>query len=139
MNITRDIAKDLLPLYVAGEASADTRAAIEAFLKMDPEVARYAASLREDAPVAPALITAPREPARATLARTQALLRRRTWLMASALFCSGLPFSFMADDEGMRFLMVRDAPVASAVLAGAAIVLWVLYWLTARRLKVTGL
>ena len=29
MNVTREIVKDLLPLYAAGEAGADTRAAVE--------------------------------------------------------------------------------------------------------------
>jgi hypothetical protein len=39
MNITRDIVLDLLPLYVAGEASQASRTAIESFLEADPELA----------------------------------------------------------------------------------------------------
>src|SRR6185436_17778238 len=45
MKITRDIVLDLLPLYLAGEASSDTRALVEESLKTDPELARLA---RED-------------------------------------------------------------------------------------------
>ena len=40
--ITRDVILDLLPLYVAGEVSADTRALVEKYLESDPELASIA-------------------------------------------------------------------------------------------------
>jgi len=40
MNITRDVVLDLLPVYLAGEASADTRALVEEYLTRDPDLAR---------------------------------------------------------------------------------------------------
>lgn len=40
--ITRDIIQDLLPLYLAGEASEDTTALVEEYLKTDPELAKVA-------------------------------------------------------------------------------------------------
>jgi anti-sigma factor RsiW len=43
-NITRDVIGDLWPLYVSGEASPDTCAVVEAFLREDPE---YAQTLTE--------------------------------------------------------------------------------------------
>ena len=46
MNVTREIVKDLLPLYVSGEASADTRTLVESFLREDPELARLVDALR---------------------------------------------------------------------------------------------
>jgi anti-sigma factor RsiW len=39
-NVTRDVVSDLWPLYVSGEASADTRTLVEAFLREEPEFAR---------------------------------------------------------------------------------------------------
>lgn len=39
-NITRDVISDLWPLYASGEASPDTRALVEAFLREDPEFAQ---------------------------------------------------------------------------------------------------
>ena len=42
MEVTRDIAIDLMPLYQSGEASQDTRAAIEEFLRRDPSLAQMA-------------------------------------------------------------------------------------------------
>lgn len=56
MGITRDVVHDLLPIYVANEASADTRALVEEYLKTDPELADVAKEmaameLRGDIPV----------------------------------------------------------------------------------------
>jgi hypothetical protein len=42
MKITRDVVLDLLPLYLAEEASADTEALVREYLEADPELARIA-------------------------------------------------------------------------------------------------
>ena len=42
MNVSRNVIHDLVPLYLADEASADTRALIEEFLAADPELAGQA-------------------------------------------------------------------------------------------------
>ena len=56
MEITRNVILDLLPLYLADEVSADTRALVEAYLETDPELVRIAEQARamelaEDVPV----------------------------------------------------------------------------------------
>lgn len=137
-NLTREIVKDLLPLYAAGEASAETRAAVEEWLRSDPELARLVAALRGESS-APALAAVGPGTGQAALATTKSLLRRRTWLLALALFFSGLPLSFVADSHGIRFLMLRDAPLVSLACLAAAVVLWIGFGLVARRLRVTGL
>jgi hypothetical protein len=40
--ITQQVILDLLPLYLANEASADTRALVEQYLGTDPELAKLA-------------------------------------------------------------------------------------------------
>lgn len=42
MKITRNVILDLLPLYLADEASADTRTLVEEYLETDPELERMA-------------------------------------------------------------------------------------------------
>jgi hypothetical protein len=42
MKVTRDVILDLLPLYLAEEASADTKALVREYLEGDPELARAA-------------------------------------------------------------------------------------------------
>lgn len=138
MRITREIVKDLLPLYAAGEASADTRAAVEEWLRADPELARLVEEMRGIGEEGPARPPEP-DAGLAALATTKALLRLRTWLFAWALFFTGLPLSFVFGDEGLRFLMLRDAPLPSAASLAVAVVLWILFARVARRLRVTGL
>ncbi len=42
MEITKDVIRDLLPLYLANELSEDTRALVEEYLQTDPELAQIA-------------------------------------------------------------------------------------------------
>ncbi len=56
MEITRNVILDLLPLYLADEASADTRALVTEYLETDPELADIATQtetmeLPEDIPI----------------------------------------------------------------------------------------
>jgi hypothetical protein len=56
MEVTRDVILDLLPLYLAHEVSADTRALVESYLLIDPELAKIAdqsaaIALPEDIPI----------------------------------------------------------------------------------------
>jgi hypothetical protein len=45
MKISRNVILDLLPLYLANEVSADTRALVENYLETDPELANIAKKL----------------------------------------------------------------------------------------------
>src|SRR5205823_2975860 len=47
MKITRDIIGDLLPAYLSGEASADTRALVDEAAAGDAEIARLVESARQ--------------------------------------------------------------------------------------------
>jgi len=136
MNVKREIVKDLLPLYVAGEASEESRAAVEEWLRTDAELARLAEALREDGAPPVAL---PAGSGQAALATTKSLLRRRTWLLALAVFFSALPLSFQFGDGELRFFMLRDSPQVSAACAAAAVVLWIAFAAVSRRLRVTRL
>jgi hypothetical protein len=138
MNVTREIVEDLLPLYVAGEASAESRAAVEEWLGNDPELARLAAELRDDFVLAPATGT-PQTSGQIALAATKALLRRRSWLLALALLFTCLPLSFSFDSGGLRFFMLRDVPLISSMSLATALCLWIAFFVVMRRLRVTGL
>lgn len=46
MTVTREVIQDLLPIYLAGEASADTVALVEEFFQQDPDLARAVETLR---------------------------------------------------------------------------------------------
>lgn len=50
MEVTRNVIEDLLPLYAAGEASTDSVALVEAYLKDDAELAELASKLKAGGP-----------------------------------------------------------------------------------------
>ena len=134
--ITRDIVTDLLPLYAAGEVSADSRAAVEAMLHEDAGLRRLA-----DALAGGAAIAAAGEPsaARVALARTKALLRQRARLLGMACFFTGLPFAFTFDDHGWRNWLFRDVPSIGVASLVAAAGFWAGFLAVTRKLRVTGL
>jgi hypothetical protein len=132
MEVTRDIVIDLMPLYQSGEASPDTRAAIEEFLRRDPSLAKIA---NEDAAVG---VPAGAELERRSVALTRATIQRRTWVMAIAILFTLLPFSFAFRGGEVTFFMLRDQPQSAVLLLGAA-GLWLRYASLTRSLRTQGL
>ena len=134
MEVTRDIVIDLLPLYQSGEASADTRSAVEQFISRDPSIARLVRMADESTAAAP---PAPDLEVR-SVGRTRTLIRRRSWALALALAFTLIPFSFVISDGDITFFLFRDAP-ESRLLLVAAVMLWTWYGLLTRKLRVRGL
>ena len=128
MKLTRDIVIDLLPVYESGEASADTRAAVDAFLQQDSELARIVKAARQS-PVAPAAGVAAAAPAaeREALERTRKALRRKSWTLALALFFTVLPFTFAFSGNEIVFFMWQDEPGSRLFLLSAAYLWWSYY------------
>ena len=128
MNITRDIVIDLWPLYESGEASADTRALVEEFLKGDPAFAR---NLREDGS-AKLLAAAPvaREPdheAKA-LAATRKRLVKKDWPLFFAMLFSMMAFGRIVSDTSFDV-----SPRAFIVTAAIALVFWIWFFVNLAR------
>ncbi len=126
MNVTKDVIKDLLPLYQAGEVSQDTRKLVDDYLGNDPELRQLvaaASSLRGDK------INVRREidEALATLKMTKRAMSRQKWTQFYAILFTLLPFSFMWKDGQLKYLVARDAPWSLIPLWGAATLLWYFY------------
>jgi hypothetical protein len=117
MSVTREVISDLWPVYAAGEASADTRALVDAFLRQDPEFARLLRGrgerlvLDRGAPELP-----PDREARA-LRRTKRLLYGWDWLLFVAILFSCFAFGRIVADTSWDVSPVNFIVVAS--LAGA--------------------
>lgn len=139
MKIDPAVIRDLLPIYLAGEASPATRTLVEEHLAVDPELARLARAAAE--PEVDRIAGALPSPSsgKAELDATRRLLRRRSWLMGCAIFTSLLPFSIHGTSQGIQFFLLRDAPATATVSAVAAGVFWLAFWRVSRRLRVTGL
>lgn len=137
MKITRNVVLDLLPLYHAGEASADTRELVDEFFRQDPEFARTAVEmvpLSLDA--IPMELTHDHEVK--TLERTKQMIRLRSWLMGFAIFFTLMPLSG-AYIGSIHWAMLKDAPVLAAGCFVVGVGFWIAYFLTGRRLRATSL
>jgi anti-sigma factor RsiW len=136
MDITRDVVKDLLTVYLAGEASEDTRALVEEWLKGDPELAGQVERARGSRlpPVAPP----PPSAEKTALDRTRRRLRWRLVLLGAAIYFSTLPLTVTFGRGGYRGLLLHDWTSRGVALAIAA-ALWIGFWRMSRRLAVSGL
>ena len=126
MNITKNIINDLIPLYFANECSADTRALVDEYLQQDPE---QAAMLRRIAstPVPGTVPPAKNLDEANAFRQTRRRLRRRSWLMALAIFFSFAPFSFFVSDSGRTWWLLRDQPQYAVYYAAVGVMFWILY------------
>jgi hypothetical protein len=140
MLITKDVILDLLPLYEAGEVSADTRALVEAYLKEHPEVAAEGGA--PDAMFKASPVTRPERDRRQVLEHTRRLLRLKHWLFGVALSCTLTAFSVVlaafSSSLGTWFTW-RDAPGAKLAVLSAGIICWIGYLSVRRQLRVRGM
>jgi len=138
---TRDVVRDLLPAYASGEASADTRRFVEAWLGRDATLAREAETLRaseNDLAGAPAGAARP-DAERATLLRLRGLLRAQSFALAAGAFFSLLPFSFVfSSEKGLTFFLLRDAPAVAILALTMAVASWATLVMLTRRLRGGG-
>ena len=143
MEITRNIIQDLLPLYLAGEASPETRVLVEEFLARDPALAAEAARQKsgsvEKILAGGTIMPLPQDHEAETLARTRAKLQRTAWILALAIAFTLVPFSFTFDNGHITWMMVRDVPRMAFAYWAAAAGSWIAYFIKRHRLRSAGL
>jgi len=138
MNITKDVITDLLPLYLAGEASPDTRRLLEDYLHEHPE---FAADVQAAADRSTALLHAAGTGAplpdheKATLERVRRFNHRRTVLLALAIGMLLTSFAFSFDGDRIRWIMLRDSPVQALLFLVTAFGCSLVYLRMGRRLR----
>jgi hypothetical protein len=131
MNVTKDIINDLIPLYAGNECSADTRALVEQYLLEHPKEAEALRRIM-DSPIPGAVPPASGLDEVRAFREARRRLRRRTWMLALAIFFSLAPLSFFSDG-GRTWWMLRDAPRSAMVYAGLGLLFWTFYTVDRRR------
>ena len=138
MNVTRNVIDDLLPAYLAGEASGDTVALVEEFLRQDPELALTVESLRRTPlPELPEVLLPTQE--KEILNMTKRLLRWRAALMGLAFFLTLLPLSVHFHDGELTWIFLQGPPLATAIVIAAALACWGAFFYVRGRLQGTSL
>ena len=123
MQITKDIVRDLLPVYLSGEASADTRVAVEAYLAEDAMLRVIVDAAGVD--LLPRVDLPPGLEAQ-SLERTRRLLARKNFWLGFALVFSFLPLTF-------GFPLLADLGILIG-LGG-----WAAFLFVCKQLSATGL
>jgi hypothetical protein len=127
MNVTRNVILDLAPLYLTGEASADTQALIQTYLATDPELARWMEDQRSQV-FLPLQDTVPPHLEVRTLRRTRRRIGLQRWLFGLGCFFFALVMSVEFttwNGHVVEFhFLARDFPLAAGVCLCAAIVCW---------------
>jgi hypothetical protein len=136
MKVSRDVIRDLWPLVEAGEASPDTQALVEEFLRDDPELAQ---ALRKtpDALLGGARPALPPDNEAKTLTRTKHALLGYNWLQFLAMLFTALAFGRIVSDTSWDV-----SPRNFIMMAAMAGVFWIAFlartwWVQARALRST--
>jgi hypothetical protein len=143
MNVTREVILDLLPVYLAGEASPATRALVEEYMERDKELAERIRQQWADnfAKVVPS--TLPPDLELHSLRRTRSLLGRQKWLFGFAIcftaFALTSEISFHNGHISDFHFLIRDFPAQFGTCAVLAIACWLGYYAIRRRLRTTAL
>ena len=131
MNVTKDVILDLLPLYVAGEASAATSALVEEFLKDDPVLAARARALRAEMGETPASGEPRPEIEMQSLRQTRRVLAWQRWLLAAGIALTAVGLSLRIESDGSRVahvsLLLFEFPYALGAVLVAGIACLVAY------------
>ena len=96
MNIPKEVILDLLPVYLAGEASPATRAWLEEYLTQDPELADRVRRQRTES-FDQALPPLPPELELRALRRTRRVMALQRWLFGLAIAFSAVALSLVVN------------------------------------------
>ena len=127
MTVTRPVIVDLWPLYVSGEASAETRALVDEFLQNDPELARQ---LRRDPLGAVEAPPPPPDTETRAFARARQQLRGYPWMLQMALIFSSLAFGRIVSDTSWDV-----SPRNFIVMASIAACFWIAFVVSLWRMR----
>jgi len=138
MNVTDDVLNDLLTLYLAGEASADTRALIEERARREPVFAAKMQAVRDADQAAARAIDLPTGSAvpsgdvelRSLFTTRQAIILRSLFFACAILFTL-VPLFFLAP------VVLHPGIVRGFWMLAA--VAWFGCWTTHRRVRIAGL
>lgn len=136
MTLSREVMDDLLTLYLAGEASAETRLLVEEYARENPHFAKAMAGARElELPSMPA---APQKELK-TLGLVRQYIFLRSLFVGMGIAFTMIPFTFVFHNRRLTFLMLRDEPGLAYAALSLAAASWIACWVMNREIHKAGL
>lgn len=132
MSITRPVIVDLWPAYVSGEASAETRALVDEYLRADPEFARQ---LRDNPLGGLAPPPLPPDVEASAFSRARRRLRGFPWLLQLAVLFSASAFGRIVSDTSWD-VSPRNFIITAAIAVGFWIAFFVTLWRMRSRIMI---
>jgi hypothetical protein len=141
MNVTRDVILDLLPVYLAGEASPATRALIDEYLRQDLELAQRVRTMAAENFSATTQLSLSPDIELRSLRRARTLIGWQKWLFGLGITFTALLLSNEFNFENGRIrefhFLIRDHPAQFGVFAALALICWIGYYAIRRRLRIS--
>ena len=140
MTITREVILDLLPVYLAGEASPATRVLVEEYMTGDAELAKAIRSKWAENLGKVTQGGVPADLELQSLKRARKMLGLQKWMMGLAIFFTANTCSFRAafhDGKMVLFqFLLSDSPALWGASAALAIAFWIAYASVRRQVSV---
>ena len=137
MTVTRDVILDLLPLYFAGQVSADTRRLVDEFLQSDPDFARMSQRFDSLLKERGGDSAANDREERRVFEKVRLQLRYRNQTIGMAVAYSLAPFLFWIRDGRVEWILLRDRPTVAIAFGLTAVLCWIAAFIISRRAAVT--
>jgi anti-sigma factor RsiW len=138
MSIPKEVILDLLPIYLAGEASPATRVWLEEYLAQDPELADRVRRQRTESfdPASPPPL--PPELELRALRRTRRMMTLLRWLFGLGMGFSAVALALEISFRPLRArLLLLDYPAQLVPCLAAGVACWTAYFVLRRRLRAT--
>jgi hypothetical protein len=139
MKVTDDVMNDLLTLYLAGEASADTKALIESHARQH---AAFASKLAVAGALSPIRVPhggPPSDLELRTLTETRKFIFLRTVFCAGGILFTLLPLVFTVDERGVEFLVLGRHAGLMWSSWSVAVAAWTACYVMNRQVRRVGL
>ena len=139
MKVTDEVMNDLLTLYLAGEASADTKTLLESHARQNATFASRLAAAGAPSPITMPAGGPPSDLELKTLTETRRFIFRRTVFCAGGIFFTLLPLVFSFDERGVEFLVLGRHTGLMWSFWSIAVASWTACYLMHRQIRQVGL
>jgi hypothetical protein len=136
MTIHPAIMDDLLTVYLAGEASPETRRLIEEYAESHPE---FTAKLRGSAAFSLPTSSVTPDGHLKALKQARQFVTLRSLFLGAGIFFSLVPFTAVFRKGELVFFLMRDVPPVAVSAASLAAASWIACYVMHRGIKKAGL